>query len=143
MREDSVVTLLGGPRTFGGRSLESIELDAEIRRGFKTRVISNFKSHTGLSNASLARMLLVSARTIDRLESSGRLKPATSDRLYRAARIFALAESVLEDRDQARQWLTAPQHGLGERVPLELIETGPGARAVENELLRIEHGFVA
>jgi putative toxin-antitoxin system antitoxin component (TIGR02293 family) len=59
------------------------------------------------------------------------------------ARIFALAEEVLEDRTQAGEWLASPQAGLGGRVPLELLETEAGTRAVEDELLRIEHGFVA
>lgn len=141
--EQRVVDLLGGVRAFGTRSAQSVELDDEIRRGFRPAVFANFKARTGLSNAALGRMLCVSARTIDRLEGMARMKPALSDRLYRVARIFALAEEVLEDRTQAGEWLASPQAGLGGRVPLESLETEAGTRAVEDELLRIEHGFVA
>jgi putative toxin-antitoxin system antitoxin component (TIGR02293 family) len=85
-------------------------------------------------------------RTIDRfvvVKNATRIKPAVSDRLYRTAKIVALAEEVLEDRDQALTWLSSNQKGLGDCMPLDLIETEAGTREVEEELQRIEHGFVA
>jgi putative toxin-antitoxin system antitoxin component (TIGR02293 family) len=54
-----------------------------------------------------------------------------------------LAEKVLENRDQALEWLRTPQFGLGNRVPLDLLATEAGAHEVENLLFRIEHGFLA
>jgi putative toxin-antitoxin system antitoxin component (TIGR02293 family) len=88
----------------------------------------------GLPQPALERMRHAPAK---------RLTSVTSDRLYRLARIFALAEEVLEDREQAREWLRSPQVGLDNRVPFELLETEAGAREVEDLLLRIEHGVLS
>ncbi|MBI1989067.1 MAG: DUF2384 domain-containing protein [Betaproteobacteria bacterium] len=106
----------------------------------------SFKANTRLPNSVLSRILGVSARTIDRLvvvKGASRIKPAVSDRLYRTAKVVALAEEVFEDRDQALRWLSSKQKGLGDRMPFDLVETEAGTREVEEELQRIEHGFVA
>lgn len=146
MSEDLVIDLLGGERAIGTRVERELDFDEEIRRGFRPRVFVSFKEKTKLSNAQLSRVLGVSARTMDRLaiaKGTARLKPAVSDRLYRTAKAIALAEDVLEDREQALEWLASKQAGLGNRVPFDLMETEAGTREVEEELERIEHGFVA
>lgn len=60
----------------------------------------------------------------------------------RFTRILALATDVFEDEDRAVEWLRRPQFGLGDRIPLDLINTEAGAREVESLLLQIEHGVV-
>ena len=66
-----------------------------------------------------------------------------SDRLFRVARIGALAIEVLEDEARAVSWLKRPQIGPGGRTPLELLTTDVGRDQVEKLLLRIEHGVYA
>lgn len=146
MTEPLVFNLLGGKRAIGAKVERELDFDEEIKRGFRPEVFVSFKKNTKLSNSVLSRALGVSARTIDRLvmvKGTARIKPAVSDRLYRIAKIVALAEGVLEDREQALEWLSSKQAGLGNRVPLDLVETEPGTREVEEEMQRIEHGFVA
>ena len=141
-----VVDLLGGSKAIGTKVARELDFDEEIKRGFRPQVFSSFKASTGLPNSVLSRILGVSVRTIDRfgiLKGADRIKPATSDRLYRTAKVVALAENVLEDRGQALDWLSSGQKGLGDRVPFDLVETDAGTREVEEELQRIEHGFVA
>jgi putative toxin-antitoxin system antitoxin component (TIGR02293 family) len=146
MVQPALVKLLGGNKAIGRKAERELDFDDEIRKGFRPQVFLCFKANTGLPNAILARVLGISGRSIDRFGSSkedARLKPVVSDRLYRAAKILALAEAVLEDREQALQWMSAKQRGLGDKKPFDLIATEAGAREVEDELLRIEHGFVA
>lgn len=146
MAEDLLFNLLGGQQAIGKKIERGLDFDTEIRRGFRRQVFVSFKTKTRLSNSVLSRVLGVSARSIDRLlvlKRAARMGPVVSDRLYRTAKIVALAEDVMEDRDQALEWLFAKQRGLGDRKPFDLIETEAGTREVEEELLRIEHGFVA
>jgi putative toxin-antitoxin system antitoxin component (TIGR02293 family) len=143
MTERLVLELLGGQRAIGKKVERELDFDSEIRRGFRSQVFVSFKAKTKLSNAVLSRVLGISGRSIDRLVVNSRMKPVASDRLYRSAKILALAEHVLEDREQALAWMSATQSGLGGRRPLDLIATEAGTREVEEELLRIEHGFVA
>lgn len=146
MSEQLVIELLGGERVLRTKVERELDFDEEIKRGFRLQVFVKFKANTKLPNSVLSRVLGVSARTIDRLavlKGAQRIKPAVSDRLYRTAKVVAVAEEVLEDRGQALEWLSSKQAGLGDRVPFDLIETEAGTTEVEEELQRIEHGFVA
>ena len=146
MSGELLFNLLGGQRAIGTKVERELDFDAVIKQGFRPQVFVSFKTNTRLSNSVLARVLGVSMRTIDRfavLKGVTRIKPAISDRLYRTAKVVALAEDVMEDRVQALEWLSAKQRGLGDRMPFDLIETEAGTREVEEELQRIEHGFVA
>ena len=66
-----------------------------------------------------------------------------SDRLYRFARIIALAEEVFESKEDALEWLNGAQHGLGGTIPFEMLQTDAGAREVEELLIRIEYGVIS
>ena len=146
MSERLVIDLVGGERVIGAKVKRGLDFDSAIKEGFRSKVVAKFKANTKLSNAALSQALGISMRTMDRLvqpKGASRIKPAVSDRLYRTAKIVALAEVVLEDRDQALTWLLTKQAGLGDRIPFELIETDAGTHEVEEELQRIEHGFVA
>ena len=68
------------------------------------------------------------------------LSPEESDRFARVLRLVALAEETFGDRDKARLWLRRPNRALEGRVPLDLLDTDGGARAVETILSRITHG---
>ena len=50
------------------------------------------------------------------------------------------AVEVFGGIEQARQWLSSPQFGLGGAIPLEYARTEVGAREVENLLGRIGYG---
>jgi putative toxin-antitoxin system antitoxin component (TIGR02293 family) len=88
----------------------------------------------------LVPRLGISKATLHRRKASGKLDPAESDRVVRFARLMGKAVEVLESENNARQWLTSPQFGLGGAVPLDYADTEVGAREVEDLLGRIEHG---
>jgi putative toxin-antitoxin system antitoxin component (TIGR02293 family) len=124
--------------------LGPLDVDRAIRRGLPVHMLLRFKRRTRMNFEEIAEVLDVSTKTIERaVARAGRLSASASDRLYRMARLVALAERVLEDRDAAMEWLRSPQHGLSGRVPFELLASEAGARAVESLLERIEHGFLA
>lgn len=129
-----------------GRSVSTdpLKIDSAIRRGFPASALLGLKKATGFTFDEIATLLDVSAKTIERAISQGvRLGHGVSDRLYRVASVLALAERVLEDREQARTWLHQAQHGLSGRTPVDLLATEAGSREVESLLGRIEHGFLA
>jgi putative toxin-antitoxin system antitoxin component (TIGR02293 family) len=89
----------------------------------------------------LAPMLGISKATFHRRKGdASKLPPAVSDRVVRYAQLLGQAFKVFEDLEAAKQWLNAPQFGLGGAVPLDYAKTEVGAREVENLLGRIEHG---
>jgi len=56
---------------------------------------------------------------------------------------MALAAHYLGDAHAANRWLKRPNAALGGKPPIELLDTEPGARAVENVLGRIGYGGIS
>jgi len=125
------------------KPLGNVELSKKITAGLSVRALLRVKDALNLSDVEFGDLLGVSAKTISRLRDKRRMTAAVGDRLYRLARIYRFASHVLEDTDNARNWLQTPQPGLGNVRPVELLKTEAGAREVEDLLGRIEYGVVA
>jgi putative toxin-antitoxin system antitoxin component (TIGR02293 family) len=98
---------------------------------------------SGLSLQEIASTLDLSPRSLQRRRHEGRLARYESDRLYRLARMIALAGGYLGDHQRGLAWLKRPNRVLGGVAPLGLLDTELGARQVENVLGRIAYGGVS
>jgi putative toxin-antitoxin system antitoxin component (TIGR02293 family) len=139
----AVVAELGGERVLGRTLRTDNDLRAAIREGFPQEVVGSVMHSAGLTLKELSATLDLSPRSLQRRRQQGRLARYESDRLYRLARTIALAKQYIGDEEAATRWLKRPNRALGGHVPLELIDTELGARAVENVLGRIAFGGVS
>jgi putative toxin-antitoxin system antitoxin component (TIGR02293 family) len=139
----AVVEELGGEPVFGRVLRTQTDLQAAIREGFPQTVVEEVMHAAGITLKELGAALDLSARSLQRRRREGRLATYESDRLYRLARIIALAKHYLGGVETATRWLKRPNRALGGSAPLESIDTEPGARAVENVLGRIAYGGVS
>jgi len=145
MAEDlqAVITELGGEKVLGRALRTDNDLRSAIREGFPQKVVGSVMNSAGLTLKELSVALDLSPRSLQRRRHQGRLARYESDRLYRLARIVSLAKRYIGDEATATRWLKRPNRALGGYVPLELIDTELGARAVENVLGRIAFGGVS
>ena len=139
----AVIAELGGDRVLGRTLRSDTELRSAIREGFPQEVVGSVMTSAGLTLKELSAALDLSPRSLQRRRHQGRLARYESDRLYRLARIVALAKQFIGDEKTAGRWLKRPNRALGGNIPLELIDTELGARAVENVLGRIAFGGVS
>ena len=139
----AIVAQLGGERILGRSLLNDNDLRSAIRKGFPQEVVGSVMNSAGLTLKELSATLDLSPRSLQRRRHQGRLARYESDRLYRLARIVALAKQYIGDAETAHRWLKRPNRALGGNIPLELIDTELGARAVENVLGRIAYGGVS
>ena len=139
----AVVRELGGEPVLGRCLRTDSDLQAAIREGLPQRVVEEVMAGAGITLKELAATLDLSARSLQRRRREGRLARTESDRLYRLARIVALAKHYLGDEETATRWLKRPNRALGGPKPLDLIDTELGARRVENVLGRIAYGGVS
>ncbi|HEY6765997.1 MAG TPA: antitoxin Xre/MbcA/ParS toxin-binding domain-containing protein [Candidatus Sulfotelmatobacter sp.] len=134
---------LGGRRALGRVFATDRDLREAIREGFPPMVVEALLHASGLTLKELADSLDLSTRSLQRRRSGGRLARFESDRLYRLARIVALAHQSLGDRGRAMRWLKRSNRALGGSSPLASVDTELGARQVENILGRIAFGGVS
>jgi putative toxin-antitoxin system antitoxin component (TIGR02293 family) len=139
----AVVKQLGGHQTLGRTLSNERDLREAIREGFPPAVVEELMRASGLSLKELAESLDLSPRSLQRRRRSGRLARFESDRLYRLARIIALARQSLGTQELAMHWLKRANRALGGVAPIAAIDTEPGARQVENVLGRIAYGGIS
>lgn len=126
-----------------GRLLRSdSDLREAIREGFPHAVLQEVMRASGLTLQELAAALDLSSRSLQR-RRRGRLARFESDRLYRMARLLALARESLGEGERAIRWLKRTNRALGGLAPIAAIDTELGARQVENLLGRIAYGGVS
>jgi putative toxin-antitoxin system antitoxin component (TIGR02293 family) len=139
----AVIQELGGEPILGRSLKNQTDLQAAIRDGFPQPVVDEVMQGARLTLKELAASLDLSPRSLQRRRRYGRLARFESDRLYRLARIVALAKHFLGDEAVATRWMKRPNRALGGDTPLNSIDTELGARAVENLLGRIAYGGVS
>jgi putative toxin-antitoxin system antitoxin component (TIGR02293 family) len=139
----AVAEQLGGRHIFKRGLATQRDLSDAIREGFPHAVIDQLMRMSGLTLKELAQALDLSARSLQRRRRSGRLAHFESDRLYRLARILALARESFGDTHATARWLKHANRALGGTAPIALIDTEAGARQVENILGRIAYGGIS
>jgi putative toxin-antitoxin system antitoxin component (TIGR02293 family) len=118
-------------------------MSTAIRAGFPLSVVERFHESSGLSIQEIASSFDLNLRSLRRRKHQGRLARYESDRLYRLARLVALAEHFVGDHERSIHWLRRPNHVLGGAAPLEVVDTELGTRQVENVLGRIGYGGIS
>ena len=135
-KAQAVVKMLG-LKTEVRSGLEMLPL---VRRGLPYKTIENVAREMDLSVDETADNLGLARRTLARRKALRTLDPAESERVVRLAGTLAHATEVLGSREKARLWMLTPNRALGGDSPLSLLDTEIGARAVDDVLVRIDHG---
>jgi putative toxin-antitoxin system antitoxin component (TIGR02293 family) len=115
-----------------------------VKSGLPFAVIRRLQETTGLTLERIKGVARLSAGSFARRKRSGRLSPDASERVLRLGRIFERATSLYGgDQAGAMEWLETPIPSLGNQRPLDLAQTEPGGREVEDLIGRIEHGVLS
>jgi putative toxin-antitoxin system antitoxin component (TIGR02293 family) len=133
---DSIKNLIGvTPKS-------DFDLAKIVERGLPTTRLALLKQH-GLTFTEVSD-IVISPRTLKHRKARGeRLSDEETDRLVRAARIIALANSVFGNPQKALQWLRTESDRMGGRRPLSMLRTDAGGRLVESRLWQIDEGIFA
>lgn len=116
-------------------------LIAALKEGLPADRVETLKEAVDVPATQLIDLLGIPSSTLARRRQAGRLGKDESERAYRIAHLVARTAEVFGSLERARQWLKKPQVALGGATPLAFADTEPGAREVEDLLLRIEHGI--
>lgn len=123
--------------------LTAVEAIKSVRQGVSITNLDHMVQALSIDREVLLDILGISARTLQRkFRSNDRLSPMASDRLSRVNRIHQLATGVFGDEKKAADWLKRPNRALANELPIKLLDTDLGTQQVEQELRKIEYGFV-
>jgi putative toxin-antitoxin system antitoxin component (TIGR02293 family) len=119
------------------------ELDTAVTGGLPKRslVLLSSRLYSDHRAASAFKYKVIPPATWKR--RAKRLSRQESERIERLARVLAYAEYVLDDKEDARQWMSAAHSELDGKTPLEAARTEIGARRVESVLNKLFFGLPA
>ena len=143
--------IMASPRTASTRSRKAFryaslaleEAATLVNEGIAGSGVAELQERLDLTSREMSALVSIPDRTLSRRKQQDRLPPDESERIYRIGRLSDLAEAALGGRPNAVQWLKEPNFALGNKAPLEVAGTEPGARLVEQVLGRIEHGITS
>lgn len=128
------------PRAQHSQKINPLHLIDRSREGLDSSEADRIAGLLGVTGKEMARLLNQSVATFHRRAKSGRLDAATSERLLMLGRLAEHGEAVFQDAGKFTRWLRRPLRLLGDREPLNLMDSPTGVLLVEDILGRIEHG---
>ena len=121
-------------------SMDTGEKIALIRNGVSKNDLEDIKDHSGLDYDRLSKILAVSRATLINKKGLEKFDAATSERILLLADTLSYGESVFEDRDRFNSWMKNSNKALGNRAPIEMMDTVYGIQEVKKMIGRIEYG---
>jgi putative toxin-antitoxin system antitoxin component (TIGR02293 family) len=143
--ELAMVTVQPIVEVFGlGASVRTMQdLDSIVTAGLPKRSLVPLSSRLYSDNKVASAFKFKVAPVATWKRRTKRLSPLESERIERLARVLAAAEYALDDREEARQWISSPHRELGCKTPLETAQSEIGARRVESVLNKLFYGLPA
>ena len=111
-----------------------------IRNGVTKKYLEGIKDQSGLDYDTLSTILAVSRATLINKKGLEKFDTATSERILLLADTIAYGQSVFEDRDRFNTWMKNPNKALGDKTPIELMDTLYGIQEIGKLIGRIEYG---
>jgi putative toxin-antitoxin system antitoxin component (TIGR02293 family) len=139
----TAIDMLGGAKAIGLKKSEETHLISIVQGGLPYSAFDFLKRKLRLPETELARVVMMSPRTLARRKTQRRLQAAESDRVIRIAGILAKAVEVLGSEDNAQNWLSHPNQALGGATPLNYASTEIGRDRVMSLLAHIEWGDIS
>ncbi|OQP63624.1 type II RES/Xre toxin-antitoxin system antitoxin [Niastella populi] len=111
-----------------------------IKNGITKNQLEAIKSETDFDYHTLSGLLSVSRTTLIKKKGDERFDQPTSERIMILAEFISYGREVFESRERFNTWIKQPSMALGNKTPLELLDTVYGIEEVKKELSRIEYG---
>lgn len=120
---------------------DNTEADARIREGLPMSLAVYLQDVLELTDEEAAHLIGRSRSTYNRYRNEGReLGASEAERAVRYARLLSLAAETFGTLDEAKDWMREANYALGGRAPLDMAETDPGSRVVQDLLLGLQYG---
>ena len=113
--------------------------------GISSTIFSELIEISGINKNFLAEEVFdVSLKTMLRYQKEGKkLTPRNSEIALKLINLFDKGIEIFGSMDSFMVWLNKKAYGLGNEVPLTLMNTNTGIDLIEEELIRIEFGALA
>jgi len=122
----------------------NISLLNKAKKGLQPEAVFDFISISDLPGKSIEHALNKSMKSFQNYkEKRTMLDTVTSEKLLKLFALYRKGAEVFGSIDDFSHWISRPAYGLGNQVPIDIIDTMTGIDLINEELVRIEYGDLA
>lgn len=140
MSINETINILGGEKALNQKVKSRMDLIALSQKGVPKTSLTNLAKYLSLSISQISKLLPISERTIQRYTPNKLFDHLVSEQIIAITEVVVKGVAVFEDKDRFLAWMNHPTVALGNKKPIDLLNSRFGLDMVLDELVRIEHG---
>jgi putative toxin-antitoxin system antitoxin component (TIGR02293 family) len=140
MHYETMRVILGGDQIITqpiGGELDLINLS---RKGVRKSSLKSLSNYLGITMDHMSDLLHTSHRTIQRKDDNELLDVYKSEQTIEVAEVVSRGLDIFRSKEKLQQWLHTSILALGNRKPIEFLDTSFGVKLVYRALSRLEYG---
>jgi putative toxin-antitoxin system antitoxin component (TIGR02293 family) len=111
-----------------------------VRAGITKENLLLFKKFINIDFDHLSHVLGTTKTTLHKKHAQETFSSSISEKFIALTDVYKFGYEVFEDEENFNKWMLTSNKALGDRVPLDLMDTIFGIDEVKNVIGRIEHG---
>ena len=140
VKYETLNVILGGKQ----KHLKSISRDFDLinltREGVKKSTLKTLAAYLGITMEIMSRLLHTSYRNIQRKDEDSLLDTLKTERVLELASFTQRGVEVIGNKDAFAEWIQSPLIALGNKKPLDFLDTSFGIQLLTKLLGRLEQG---
>lgn len=140
MQYESLRIILGGNKDMKKTIAGDFDLISLTREGIKKSTLKSLSTYLGISMETMSRLLHTSHRNIQRKHEEELLDTLKTEKVLELAAFAQRGIEVIGNRQGFIEWLHSPLIVLGNKAPIDFLDTSFGIQMVTKILGRLEQG---
>lgn len=124
---------------------DDISIMENSSKGINSKVFFELVELSGLNKNLLAEEIFdISLKTMQRYHKENlTLNARNSEIALKLLSLFKKGEEIFGNMSSFYSWINKPAYGLGNQIPVKLMNTNTGIDLIAEELIRLEYGALA
>ena len=137
---ETLRVILGGNKTLEKSLRGDFDLIDLSRTGIRKSTLKSLADYLGITMETLSGLLHSSYRNIQRKDNDELLDTLKTEKVLELAAFAQRGIEVIGDKESFTEWLHSPLVALGNKTPLDFLDTSFGIQMVTKILGRLEQG---
>ncbi|HEU5366584.1 MAG TPA: antitoxin Xre/MbcA/ParS toxin-binding domain-containing protein [Hanamia sp.] len=137
---ETLTVILGGNKNLNKSLSGDFDLIDLSRSGIKKSTLKSLAGYLGINMETMSELLHSSYRNIQRKDEDQLLDTLKTEKVLELAAFAQRGIQVIGDKESFAEWLHSPLVSLGNKTPLNFLDTSFGIQMVSKLLGRLEQG---
>lgn len=140
VKYETLNVILGGKHSLRKSISGDFDLIKLTREGVKKSTLKTLAEYLGITMEIMSRLLHTSFRNIQRKDENELLDTYKSEQVIGLAQLISKGLDIFGSKENLQQWLHSNIIALGNKKPIDLLDTRFGIQMIFRVLGRLEHG---